>query len=1075
MELEENAPAPGNTGSNNQKTPKPPPIYAVKTDIQAIIKIIKSTQIPETVFAVKEVNKENHTIYINQLEYHQEIVNKLRAESSSNYTLPAEKSNVHHYSATANRSEPHFNNNQQSCQPPKWIQDFKNEIASLFSNQLQTLAAQIASNTTGDINARRKAWGDRLHNQRGRYMRQWEDSFGITFKLKIITSSESTFKPHNSFLDICLADARLKLDNALNGKAQTLPYDSEHAAISVTFELSNDNTPLWNPVPEQYRFNFKATNWQIDSNLEHINNVIHNTIISTVPKIKPGNSIHRYLNHNIRKLLKIKSYPVSLLHDLHITDPHSSRTISVIAKEALKDTSRAIQLEFKISTDKYWNNKIKKIDYSNREAFFSKINAIFRAKQISHIENLHVKLNDSGTLLRSKCDLNNVHKTANSYIFTAPQDKLNIIGSFYEAINSPRYLNTNTPLKQVVDATAEDIKNRFKNSRDSVSTITLFNRDNVASNPNPPDTQPQPFCSLGSIELILKSLPNKTSSGLDNIPPIVLKHLPRNMKFDLIILFNNSINHHYFPKIWKRAKVLPILKKNKNPSDPSSYRPINLTPSLTKVFESIINSNINEFCNINKIIPDHQFGFKHQHSTTHAIHKFMSDLNTLVAKSQIVGAAFLDIEKAFDSVWLNGLLYKLNKKQCPTWLIYQIWDMINNNTFLTWDGENLSTEEFRITEGLQQGTVNSPILFNILLSDLPRLFNLNENRKSSALASADDLIVYTYGNKVKTVRDNLEEIVEKINQYYVAWNLRLNPSKCETILFRKPLDNLSSKVKAGSREFQICTTIPSTINKENIPHKKVVKYLGIHIDYLLRGNKHIDIQINKAKIAFQSNCRIFYNKYLSNKTKVILYMLLVRPILTYAAPIWWNCNNTVVEKIRMFERKCLRACIRINRSQQSDWQHFINNKTIYNKAGIPRIDSFIIKLTRDYFSKLPLIKNSILQTLSIHDPILSQRQITNGYLSPQAFIHCDKLGLIQNAYNINLIYHWRRNKANKRIAFHHSDFNINNNNFKFSLALPDIDIMDFHRLNFKKYWWLSINDNHIADLRERRISSLRLY
>ncbi|KZC13169.1 hypothetical protein WN55_05872 [Dufourea novaeangliae] len=72
----------------------------------------------------------------------------IQAESSSNYTLPAEKSNVHHYSATANRSEPHFNNNQQSCQPPKWIQDFKNEIASLFSNQLQTLAAQIASNTS---------------------------------------------------------------------------------------------------------------------------------------------------------------------------------------------------------------------------------------------------------------------------------------------------------------------------------------------------------------------------------------------------------------------------------------------------------------------------------------------------------------------------------------------------------------------------------------------------------------------------------------------------------------------------------------------------------------------------------------------------------------------------------------------------------------------------------------------------------------------------------------------------------------------------------------------------------------
>ncbi|XP_015440401.1 PREDICTED: RNA-directed DNA polymerase from mobile element jockey-like [Dufourea novaeangliae] len=447
--------------------------------------------------------------------------------------------------------------------------------------------------------------------------------------------------------------------------------------------------------------------------------------------------------------------------------------------------------------------------------------------------------------------MNKAHKIGNDYVFTAPQDKLNIIGAFYETINSPRHLNSNTPHKQLIDETAESIKNNFKISRDLVNTITQFSRENPASNPNSIYNHLHPFCNPWSIELIFKNLPNKTSSGLDNIPPIVLKHLPRNIKWDLAILFNNAINHHYFPKIWKKAEVLPILKKGKIPCDPSSYQPISLTPSISKVFESVINTNIVDFCNTNNIIPDYQFGFRYQHSTTHAIHKLSSDLNTLVARSQFVGAALLDIEKAFDSVWLNGLLYKLHKKQCPRWLIYQIWDMISSKTFLTWDGENLSTEEFSITEGLQQGTVNSPILFNILLSDLPNLFNLNDNGKSYALAFADDLIVYTTANNVNTVKDNLEDLVEKINQYYMTWNLRLNPTKCETILFRKPLHNLSSKYKVGSRDFRIATTIPGTNDKTNIPHKNVVKYLGVHIDYLLRGNKHIDVQLEKAKLAFK--------------------------------------------------------------------------------------------------------------------------------------------------------------------------------------------------------------------------------
>lgn len=97
-------------------------------------------------------------------------------------------------------------------------------------------------------------------------------------------------------------------------------------------------------------------------------------------------------------------------------------------------------------------------------------------------------------------------------------------------------------------------------------------------------------------------------------------------------------------------------------SDPASYRPISLTPCLSKVYEAIINDKVLEHCIRNNVIPDSQFGFKHRHSTTHAIHKMLADVNALVDRSQLVDTALLDVEKAFDSMWLNGLLYKLRKK-----------------------------------------------------------------------------------------------------------------------------------------------------------------------------------------------------------------------------------------------------------------------------------------------------------------------------------------------------------------------------------------------------------------------------
>lgn len=462
-----------------------------------------------------------------------------------------------------------------------------------------------------------------------------------------------------------------------------------------------------------------------------------------------------------------------------------------------------------------------------------------------------------------------------------------------------------------------------------------------------------------------------------------------------------------------------------------------------------------------------QFGFKHNHSTTHAIHKLLTDLNDQVDKTQFVAAALLDLEKAFDSVWLNGL-YKLKKENFPNWLIFNIWDMISSKAFVTWDGTSSSTQTFIIEEGLQQGTVNSPILFNIYTSDILRLFGINNGDKTSAIAFADDIIVYTTDNKVSKVQTALENIVEKINLYYISWNLRLSPTKCETIVFRKPLIKYASKSKAGYKDFQIQTTIPGTNNKANIPHKKVVKYLGVQIDYLLRGNNYIDMQLDKAKRALQANGRIFFNKHLSSKTKIILYMLLVRPILTYAAPIWWNINNTTFEKLRVFERKCLRQCLKLYRSEHSEYLHYINNVNIYNLADIPRIDCFTIKLTRDYFSSLSAINNAVIRSIMDQADLVSALQLRTGYTSPQAFMYCDARGLIQNENNTPILYHWRRNKADKRISLSENDLDLNSKNFTDSKTIPCRELNDFHRLNFNIYWWLNINSAHMLALSQQK-------
>ena len=142
---------------------------------------------------------------------------------------------------------------------------------------------------------------------------------------------------------------------------------------------------------------------------------------------------------------------------------------------------------------------------------------------------------------------------------------------------------------------ATSFKTEFSTSRDNGDTLTVFSDSNKATNPQL-ETEPSNFfCSYLELDKIFRYLLNKTSYGIDKIPPIVLKPLPSNVILAYTILFNNALNNYYFPKSWKCAKVFPILKKGKIPNDPTSYRPISLTSSISKVFKAIINSRIQHF------------------------------------------------------------------------------------------------------------------------------------------------------------------------------------------------------------------------------------------------------------------------------------------------------------------------------------------------------------------------------------------------------------------------------------------------------------------------------------------------
>ena len=163
---------------------------------------------------------------------------------------------------------------------------------------------------------------------------------------------------------------------------------------------------LIDPNDIHHRLNFKATKWkrftknldknfktfiptdknltvqEIESFLHQISMIISQVINTPIPTLKPKNSIHKYLNNNIKKLQKTKSSLITLLNRLIRTDPSCSRWITKFTKYTLKIVKKALIHEFSKAIDSFWSAQIKQIDHRKAESSFPKLK-----RRLNTIEN----------------------------------------------------------------------------------------------------------------------------------------------------------------------------------------------------------------------------------------------------------------------------------------------------------------------------------------------------------------------------------------------------------------------------------------------------------------------------------------------------------------------------------------------------------------------------------------------------------------------------------------------------------------------------------------------------------------
>ena len=212
-----------------------------------------------------------------------------------------------------------------------------------------------------------------------------------------------------------------------------------------------------------------------------------------------------------------------------------------------------------------------------------------------------------------------------------------------------------------------------------------------------------------------------------------------------------------------------LLKPDKDSLLVSSYRPISLLITLSKLFERIILARVSWWLNSDNILSKYQVGFRKHKQTKDHIFRIIQYVQAAFNRGYKVSSIFIDIEKAFDKVWHAGLLFKLNRLGIPHYLGKWIADSLNGRTFSVRCNGSLSVL-FPILAWVPQGSVLGPILFNIFFNDIAELINGIQPAR-------------TRGIKLSQLEYRLQTQLNKIKHWMSKWRTKLSTSKTTFLVF----------------------------------------------------------------------------------------------------------------------------------------------------------------------------------------------------------------------------------------------------------------------------------------------------
>ena len=332
--------------------------------------------------------------------------------------------------------------------------------------------------------------------------------------------------------------------------------------------------------------------------------------------------------------------------------------------------------------------------------------------------------------------------------------------------------------------------------------------------------------------------------------------------------------------------------KNGPSNSRTNFRPISVLPTVSKLFERIMDKQIVAY--ITPFLSSLLCGFRKGYNAQHALIRLLEKFKISLDEGGKAGAVLMDLSKAFDCIRHDLLIAKLHAYGFSREALALINNYLTNRqqrvkvngSFSSWKS---------VARGVPQGSVLGPLLFNIFINDL-LLFIQN----SDICNYADDTTIYTCNKNLDNIVHRLENDCSIALEWFADNFMKLNADKCHLLVLGQRCDDPVT-VRIGSAD---------------VVNSSEEKLLGVQVDSKLSFDNHVSKLCQKASDKLYALARI--SPYMDQKKLRTLMRAFITSQFQYCPLIWMFHSRQLNKKINKIQERALRITYKDAESTYSE-------------------------------------------------------------------------------------------------------------------------------------------------------------